>query len=136
MLGFHTHILEGIEVYKGKTIFYSLGNFVLKLGARMKDYAHVSSLDLHYKIKERYDRRKTLIAKAIIEDRNISRISYIPCCENDNKEPEIVMRNDARGNQITTEVYSKKRLIQKVKTGTKKREIGIYEHATYSKKHY
>ena len=29
ILGHHAHILKGIEVYKGKVIFYSLCNFAL-----------------------------------------------------------------------------------------------------------
>ena len=29
ILGHHPHVLKGIEVYKGKVCFYSLGNFVL-----------------------------------------------------------------------------------------------------------
>ena len=28
MIGSHPHVLQGIEYYKGKPIFYSLGNFV------------------------------------------------------------------------------------------------------------
>jgi hypothetical protein len=33
VLGHHPHILKGIEVYRGKPIFYSLGNFVMKTHA-------------------------------------------------------------------------------------------------------
>ena len=29
IIGTHPHILKGIEVYKGKVIFYSLGNFAM-----------------------------------------------------------------------------------------------------------
>ena len=29
ILGHHAHLLKGIEIYKGKFIFYSLGNFVM-----------------------------------------------------------------------------------------------------------
>ncbi len=40
ILGHHAHILKGIEVYRNKAIFYSLGNFAMDL--RM-DPAHAAS---------------------------------------------------------------------------------------------
>ncbi len=30
VIGSHPHVLQGIEYYKGKPIFYSLGNFVFE----------------------------------------------------------------------------------------------------------
>jgi hypothetical protein len=100
VLGHHTHILKGIEVYKGKAIFYSLGNFVLELGPHMRDHKHVGMLDKLYRVKSWHDRRKTMIAKAVIEDGTIARVSYIPCYERDDKEPEIVKRSDPRGQDV------------------------------------
>jgi poly-gamma-glutamate synthesis protein (capsule biosynthesis protein) len=100
VLGSHTHILKGIEMYKGKPIFYSLANFALELGPHMRDHKHVKALDVLYKIKDWHDRRKTMIAKAIMEEGKIARVSYIPCYENDNKEPEIVKKSDPRGQDI------------------------------------
>ncbi len=100
VLGSHTHILKGIEMYKGKPIFYSLANFVLELGPHMRDHKHVSLLDKLYRVKDWHDRRKTMIAKAVIEDGKVARISYIPCYENDNKEPEMVKRSDPRGQDV------------------------------------
>ena len=100
ILGSHTHILKGIEMYKGKPIFYSLANFALELGPHMRDHKHVGSLDKLYRIKDWQDRRKTMMAKVIIEDGKIGRVSYIPCYENDDKEPERVRREDPRGQQV------------------------------------
>src|SRR5262249_19456269 len=40
ILGHHAHILKGAEVYRGKTIWYSIGNFAVDL--RM-DKAHAES---------------------------------------------------------------------------------------------
>jgi hypothetical protein len=40
ILGSHAHILKGIAVYRGRPIFYSLGNFAIDL--RM-DKAHAES---------------------------------------------------------------------------------------------
>jgi poly-gamma-glutamate synthesis protein (capsule biosynthesis protein) len=100
ILGSHTHILKGIEMYKGKPVFYSLANFALELGSHMRDHKHVGSLDKLYRIKDWHDRRKTMMAKVTIEDGKIGRVSYIPCYENDAKEPEIVKRDDPRGQDV------------------------------------
>ena len=100
IIGSHTHILKGIEMYKGKPIFYSVGNFALELGPHMRDHKHVNILDKLYRIKDWHDRRKTVIAKAIIEDGKISRVSYIPCYERDDKEPETLKREDPRAQDV------------------------------------
>lgn len=102
ILGSHTHILKGIEMYKGKAIFYSLANFALELGPNLRgaDQKHISRLDIHYRVTSWHDRRKTMMAKAIIEKGEITRVSYIPCYENDDMEPEIVAKSDPRGQDV------------------------------------
>ena len=102
VLGTHTHIGKGIEVYRGKAIFYSTGNFAAEIGpSQIKgaggQFAH--------KLVEKYgavvdpecptfslphESRRTLIVKALIEDSKIKRVSYLPCFVNKNAEPEIV----------------------------------------------
>ena len=89
-----------IEIYKGKAIFYSLGNFALELGQHMRDHEHVRGLDEHYRIKDWTERMKTMIAKAIIEDGKITRVSYIPCYINENSEPVIVKRSESKGQDV------------------------------------
>ena len=100
IIGTHSHILKGIETYKGKTIFYSLGNFALELGQHMRDHEHIRELDEHYRIKDWTERMKTMIAKAIIEDGKITRVSYIPCYINDNSEPVIIKRGELKGQEV------------------------------------
>jgi len=100
ILGTHTHILKGIEIYKGKPIFYSTANFALELGTHMRDRKHVGSLNDFYKITDETERRNTLIAKFIIKDGKIDRISYIPCYINEKSEPVIQKRSDSLGQQV------------------------------------
>jgi poly-gamma-glutamate capsule biosynthesis protein CapA/YwtB (metallophosphatase superfamily) len=99
IIGGHPHILKGIEMYKGAPIFYSLGNFAVELRSdlRERDLEHIAFLHNYYYIQDKTERRKTMIAKLKIEDGAVSRVSYIPAYENDDKEPEIVGRNDPRG---------------------------------------
>jgi poly-gamma-glutamate capsule biosynthesis protein CapA/YwtB (metallophosphatase superfamily) len=100
ILGTHTHILKGIEMYQGKAIFYSTSNFALETGPHMRDHKHIEDLDKHYGIVDHTERKNTIIAKAIIEDGEIKRVSYIPCYINEQSEPEIVTRSDPKGHQV------------------------------------
>ena len=59
VMGHHPHVLQGVEVYKGKPIFYSLGNFVF--GGR-------DTLT-----------RTTMIGQVNIKDKKIESIKVIPC---------------------------------------------------------
>lgn len=112
ILGTHPHILKGIEIYKGKAIFYSTCNFAAEIGPTIRKNPGGEFVD---KMLDQYDcvpdpecptylspreSRATLIAKAVIEDGKITRISYIPCYVNKNAEPEIVTRNDPRGQRV------------------------------------
>ncbi len=46
IIGMHPHILQGYEVYKGKHIFYSLGNFVFNMAYSPTKYSIVVSVDV------------------------------------------------------------------------------------------
>lgn len=60
IIGMHPHVLQGYEVYKGKYIFYSLGNFVFemaweptKIGAIVEFDLDIKAPKVHYvKIEE------------------------------------------------------------------------------------
>jgi poly-gamma-glutamate synthesis protein (capsule biosynthesis protein) len=100
VLGSHPHILKGIEVYKGKVIFYAMGNFALELGKG--DHKDVAFFEALYKIgpQERHDSKKAVLAKVILEDKQISRVSYLPVCANDDSEPLIYKKADPMGQEI------------------------------------
>jgi poly-gamma-glutamate capsule biosynthesis protein CapA/YwtB (metallophosphatase superfamily) len=112
ILGTHTHIGKGIEVYQGKAIFYSTGNFAAEIGPSQTKGA---GGDFAHKLVEKYgavvdpecpsfalphESRRTMIVKAVIEDGEIKRISYIPCFVNKDAEPEIVTRDNPRAQQV------------------------------------
>lgn len=105
VLGHHSY-LKGIEQYKGKTIFHSLGLFV-PARSEQKDeqnrmYMPVSdrnvsevyavpSYPLHYPY-----RQLTMIAKCMINNGKIQQVSFIPCLVNEQKQPEM-LKNDEKG---------------------------------------
>lgn len=47
IIGHHPHVLQGYEVYKGKSIFYSLGNFVFNMAYPDSKVGLIVSLDPH-----------------------------------------------------------------------------------------
>lgn len=98
ILGHHPHLLKGIEVYKSKVIFYSLGNFVMPSGRGRKSEGR-----MHYNVREDpesphypypVDSRKTMIVKCVISDKKIERVSFLPALINKKVQPEVMRRND------------------------------------------
>lgn len=113
ILGHHAHILKPIEVYKGKVIFYSLGNFAMEDPnnmARDKATLHqdMRSSKKHQEMakirggfgegnnKKTFpeDCYYTMIAKIAIEDKKISRVSYLPAYIPDDFNPYVVKPGD------------------------------------------
>jgi poly-gamma-glutamate capsule biosynthesis protein CapA/YwtB (metallophosphatase superfamily) len=84
VIGRHPHILQGIEVYKGKAIFYALGNFAL-------DHAHPMFLPT---VKE------SILVKCRIRDKAIRRVSFCPVFLGDDGRPEILTAQDGRAKTI------------------------------------
>jgi len=108
ILGGHTHILKGIEVYRGKVIFYSLSNFAIELGpGSMNLKVNVKQserLKTIYGSMHHPEAKATIIAKAIIQGKTIQQVSYIPCYINECEEPEIVTYQDRRWNHVVNYV--------------------------------
>ncbi|MBM2825153.1 MAG: capA 1 [Dehalococcoidales bacterium] len=121
ILQHHAHILKGIEIYKGKTIFYGLGVFADEPGSNPPSHPRGGSamyrlLDRPISIKEEFyrikpvpgyekhhhhpDALKTMIAKAYIQDKRIQKVTYIPAYINPNVEPEVVKRGNPRAQEV------------------------------------
>jgi hypothetical protein len=77
------------------------------------EYAPTFNLREHAKRRQQYfpldpeyptypfhpDARKTVIAKVVIDQGRISRVSYLPCLINKQGQPEI-LKNDERGQEV------------------------------------
>ena len=108
IMGHHSHILKGIEQYKGKTIFHCLGNFVtylpllaLKPGQDPKSWARRRIELFGFVPDPEYptypfhpDAIYTIIAKYEIVDKKISQVSYIPLIVNKQGHPKIVKHDN------------------------------------------
>ncbi len=105
----HAHMLKGIESYKGKIIFYGLGNFAFE-GVVRKGYSKFwQEMEEFYGAKvepgwESYpmapEARKTFAVKISISDKKIQRVSYIPCYTNKQVQAEILTRADSRSDEV------------------------------------
>jgi poly-gamma-glutamate synthesis protein (capsule biosynthesis protein) len=114
VLQHHAHIMKGVEVYQGKTIFYGLGNFAVEhsVKARRKPLGRSAStptLRKFYKVtpipgweKFHYlaDARMTMITKTYIRNRRIDRVTYVPAYINPDLEPEALARKDPRAQEV------------------------------------
>lgn len=50
--GHHSHVLQGIEIYKGRPIFYSLGNFVFGTKSELTENTMIAQLVFNGKVLE------------------------------------------------------------------------------------
>jgi poly-gamma-glutamate capsule biosynthesis protein CapA/YwtB (metallophosphatase superfamily) len=98
VLGTHPHCLQSIDVYKGKAIFYSLGNFAFEQPEKIAqkgvgEYLSFYGIPLEKELPQHPHPshcRKTMIVKCTIQDKQIVRISVLPVYFNDNAQPEIL----------------------------------------------
>jgi poly-gamma-glutamate capsule biosynthesis protein CapA/YwtB (metallophosphatase superfamily) len=115
ILQHHAHILKGIEVYAGRVIFYGLGNFALEIHFMTKEWAEIPGVkELRRTLNPAWnppypdypsfpfppDSRKTIIAKGIISNKAISKVSFLPVYINNGGEPEILVSADERFGEI------------------------------------
>ena len=111
ILGHHPHILKGIEVYKGKAVIYSLGNFAIEQPAAfMKDlfktarHSEIEELNPQWDDKREYplppETRKSLIIKCVISEKRIKRISFLPVYLTVGSEPQILKSDNERFEDI------------------------------------
>jgi poly-gamma-glutamate synthesis protein (capsule biosynthesis protein) len=115
VLQHHAHILKGIEVYRGKVIFYGLGNFAIEIHFMTKEWADLPEIKKMRKMQNpewnppypEYpsfpfppDSRKTIIAKCIIADKNIKNVSFLPAIINRESQPEALQSNDSRFQEV------------------------------------
>ena len=111
ILGHHAHILKGVEVYKGKPIFYSLCNFATDL--RM-DEAHANSKGFREirKLAPRWepdfgslynfpeDARMSVVVKARLGRSGVRQVSVLPIWIDRDAVPTPLKADDPRFAQV------------------------------------
>ena len=119
ILGHHAHILKPVEVYRGKVIFYSLGNFAIEDPNSMARDSATLKQDMRTskkhqemaKIREGFgtgSAKKTfppdcyysMIAKITVEDKRITRVSYLPAYIPEDFDPYLPAPEDPLFSEI------------------------------------
>ena len=115
ILGHHPHILKGIEVYKGRPIFYSLGNFAIEQPQafdpailRSSSFRDLMALNPEIDPSRLHvgppDGQKSLIARLEIEDGRVVLTSFLPVQIGDGAEPHLLSPDDPRFAEIVAYV--------------------------------
>ncbi|MDO5331579.1 MAG: CapA family protein, partial [Bacillota bacterium] len=121
--GHHQHILKPVEVYNGKAIFYGLGNFCMeevmnfKRDQEMKrqdmrtskSHQEMTAISDAFKTTTRsfpMDSYLTMVVKAEIKDKKISRVSYKPAYLPEGAQTYFCQPSDERFKEIIE--YEKK----------------------------
>ena len=129
IIGTHAHILKGIEVYKGKTIFFSLCNFCMDLpiagpvadamAAAMQrpvitdvavDHRNYCRIG-HYawEVDPEYptyafpaDSRKSILVKCYITDKKLRSVSFLPLYISKSGQPTPLPQSDPHNEEVLT----------------------------------
>ncbi len=108
VLQHHAHMLKGIEMYKGKAIFYGLGNFAFD-STRTYETRWRNEINEYYGIKvepgwERYpfppESRNALAVSCLLSDKRLKKVTYLPCYINQLAQAEILTRADKRSDSV------------------------------------
>ncbi len=79
VIGHGPHAIQAVEVYKGKAIFYNLGNFVVDRDTPIKD---------------------SLLLKCIVSGKKIQKVSFLPVLINKEGQPRILAAEDENCTKI------------------------------------
>ncbi|MEJ0011205.1 MAG: CapA family protein [Bauldia sp.] len=110
VLQHHAHLLAGVEIYKGKGIFYGLGNFAQEsFRGTLLETSLVKEHHEFYKLKidpewKNFpfpgEARKTMIVKAAITNKKITKVGFVPCLTNQKVQAEVLPKKDPRSQVV------------------------------------
>ena len=111
ILGHHPHVLKAIELYRGRPIFYSLGNFAIEQPyvfnadiQREQSFQDISRLSKGWQPNAKFitppDTRYTVIARLDIDDNGDVAASLLPCHIDDDSLPILLRASDAAFDEV------------------------------------
>jgi hypothetical protein len=119
VLQHHAHILKGIEIYRGKIVFYGLGNFAIEVHFMTKEWAELPEIKEHRKALDPNwhppysdypsfpfppDSRKSMMVRCVISDKKIKKVSFLPVMINKESQPEILNSGEGRFAEVVNYV--------------------------------
>ena len=85
--GHHPHVVQGIEIYKGKPIFYSLGNFIFGSRSELSSNTMIAQVNFNHREMESIDIIPLHIENSrpekISEDRKEEKLEYLKSISSD-----------------------------------------------------
>jgi len=107
ILGHHPHILKGIDLYRGKPIFYSLGNFAIEQPMAFandvlasRGFQEISALNPGFQPRAKYisppDTQNSIVARLTLQRDRIAEIAFVPVFVNEDAEPTVLNAKDPR----------------------------------------
>jgi capsule synthesis protein PGA_cap len=107
ILGHHAHVPKAIEMYQGKSIFYSLSNFCMTkpfpspkwsetpwLHGALRNYADQNPE--YPLLPYGFDAKRTLLAKAVFAKDGVKSVSFLPMMIDKQYRPEVLHAGDER----------------------------------------
>lgn len=115
ILGHHTHLLNAVEVYRGRVCFYGMGNFMASgrgKGSMEPSYYNVywyPPPDPRWGLPSSRspfppDSRKSLLVKALISAAGVERVSFLPLWIDELDRPVPVRHHDPRFDAVVAYV--------------------------------
>lgn len=113
ILGHHPHLLKGVELYRGRPVFYSLGNFAIEQPhrwdptiVRTASFRHLMSLNPEWDLARRYmlpeNTRPTGLAKLVLGDGSSLQCRFLPAWIEDDSAPRMLRSEDPRFGIVRT----------------------------------
>lgn len=111
ILGHHPHVLKAIELYRGRPIFYSLGNFAIEQPyvfnadiQREQSFQDISRLSKGWQPNAKFitppDTRYTVIARLAFHDNGDVDAALLPCHIDDDCVPILLRAGDAAFDEV------------------------------------
>ncbi len=116
ILGHHPHILKAAEMYRGKPVFYSLGNFAIEQPhvwdpsiVETESFRHLVSLNPDWDMEATYmlpeATRLTGMAELTVRDRRLAEIRFRPAWIEEDSAPRMLLANEPEFRRV--EAYLK-----------------------------
>jgi len=108
ILGHHPHILKGVEVYKGKVIFYSINMFGFDVTELIDPPRMFLARKLYnFEPDPEYplypfhpDAKMTILVKCLISGKQIKQVSFLPAFINKQNQPEIFIKGTKHFDEV------------------------------------
>jgi poly-gamma-glutamate synthesis protein (capsule biosynthesis protein) len=117
VIGHHPHILKGVEIYKGKPVFYSLGNFAIdpptafqKGLTSTKSHKEIAALNPHWQVNGEHirlpDSSLAMAIRCSLADKQIIATSILPVHIDEDSRPRWLLAKDPEFQEIAARLRS------------------------------